>query len=200
MKTKESPTSYRPALYQMYKSCGEIGDEVSLQDVAQLIQQAIDTVSLRDLIDELADLYEPTEDMEASGESSYPLVMQPDTEPTVTVRAFWGHECQYEAFTFNTKAEAVAFSMGVAAGSGWDKHFLTCGEPQTYIVQEQTVVDGWINNWHDDGEPQTFDSYKAAEYELIEFEQDIRTAVARGDMTHRHERGNFRIIPIDLEN
>ncbi len=53
-----------------------IEEQDNPREMAHKIQASISTVELRDLIDELADLYEPTEDMEIDGESLYPLVMQ----------------------------------------------------------------------------------------------------------------------------
>lgn len=117
-----------------------------------------------------------------------------------TIRAYWGDELQMELYTFDTDGEVSAFCKGVQACDGWMSNYLTDDVGQTYIVEESTVCDGWINNWTEDDEPQQFDSYAAAEAELTEFLQDIADAVERGDMSHRNERGNFRIIPIDLEN
>lgn len=122
-----------------------------------------------------------------------------------TIRAFFGHECQMEVHEFDTDAEVAAFRKGVAAGDGWLSNYLTDDVGQTYIVQEETVCDGWINNWSeasdpDEMQPQTFDSYAAAEEELTEFLQEIKEAHERGDMAHHYNRENYRIIPIDLEN
>ena len=72
----ESPTSYRPAIRDIGNCAGPIGSEISIKDFASIIQSTIDTISLRDLIDELVDLYEPTDEMERDGESLYPVVMQ----------------------------------------------------------------------------------------------------------------------------
>jgi hypothetical protein len=72
----ESPTSYRPAIREIGNCAGPIGSEISIKDFASIIQSTIDTISLRDLIDELCDVYEPTEEMERDGESLYPVVMQ----------------------------------------------------------------------------------------------------------------------------
>lgn len=117
-----------------------------------------------------------------------------------TIRAFWGYELQPAVYHFDTKAEAVAFAMGVSACDGWSKHYLTDGDGDRWIVQENTVCDGWINNWAVDGEPQIFDSYEAAEAELEDLLETVREAVKRGDMSEEYDRDNFRIIPIDLED
>lgn len=123
----------------------------------------------------------------------------------ITIRAFWGHECQPGKYEFDTPAEAAAFCMGVAAGDGWAKHYLTDGTGETWIVQEETVCDGWVNNWSDPSDsgelqPQTFDSYEAAEEELTDFLEEIDEAIKRGDMTGGYNRDQYRIIPVDLEN
>lgn len=46
------------------------------ETMAAKLQRSLSTIELRDLIDCLADLYEPTDDMRERGESLYPVVMQ----------------------------------------------------------------------------------------------------------------------------
>ena len=115
------------------------------------------------------------------------------------IHAFWGYEYQRDTYTFETKAEATAFCMGVAAGDGWDKHYLTNGLGEQFEVQENTGCDGWSNNWHEDDEPVLFDSIEAAEADLDEFIRDQHVAVDCGDMSEKYDRDNYRIIPAHLE-
>ncbi len=70
-------------------------------------------------------------------------------------------------------------------------------EGQRFEVQEETICDGWVNNWSVDDEPQTFDSYAKAEHDLTEFLADVEDAVERGDMSTEYDRDNYRIVPVE---
>ena len=73
-----------------------------------------------------------------------------------------------------------------------------------YEVQENTLCDGWINNWHEYDEennqiPSTFKSIKEAQYELDSYLWDIEKAFIRGDIESAEDPVNFRIVEVKNE-
>lgn len=69
----------------------------------------------------------------------------------------------------------------------------------TYQVQEFTICDGWINNWHEYDEdnnqiPTVFESIEAAQLELDNYLWDIEKAFIRGDIESSENPANFRIV------
>jgi hypothetical protein len=70
-----------------------------------------------------------------------------------------------------------------------------------YEVQEFNLCGGWANNWtfeDDTGnvQPTTFDSYEAAQNELINFIDDCIDEVRDGNMPDAPEYTDFRIVEV----
>jgi hypothetical protein len=70
-----------------------------------------------------------------------------------------------------------------------------------YEVQEYTLCDGWVNNWSFEDtagnvQPSTFDSYEAAQAELINFIDDCVDEVRDGNMPDAPEYTDFRIVEV----
>jgi hypothetical protein len=70
-----------------------------------------------------------------------------------------------------------------------------------YEVQEFNLCGGWVNNWSfedDTGnvQPTTFDSYEAAQAELINFIDDCVDEVRDGNMPDAPEYNDFRIVEV----
>lgn len=63
-----------------------------------------------------------------------------------------------------------------------------------YEVQTWTLIDGWVNCWHDeDDKPWTFKTRAAAKAELRLFLDDVVDAVRRGDMTDEYDPSEYRV-------
>jgi len=70
-----------------------------------------------------------------------------------------------------------------------------------YEVQEFNLCGGWANNWTFEDEigkvqPTTFDSYEAAQNELINFIDDCIDEVRDGNMPDAPEYTDFRIVEV----
>jgi len=65
-----------------------------------------------------------------------------------------------------------------------------------YEVQEETLADGWINNWSSGGLPTIFDDVKSAEAELNYFIQDCKEAYLDGYMEDYPDKESFRIVEV----
>jgi hypothetical protein len=59
-----------------------------------------------------------------------------------------------------------------------------------FEVQTETIIDGWINTWHEDDEPQTFPTRKEAEDAIDEFFDDLKDAGMADDYT----RDDYRVV------
>jgi hypothetical protein len=59
-----------------------------------------------------------------------------------------------------------------------------------FEVQTETIIDGWINTWHEDDEPQTFSTRKEAEDAIDEFFDDLKDAGMADDYT----REDYRVM------
>ncbi len=122
------------------------------------------------------------------------------TEKQHKIVMFWGDEKQPAEYHFDTEAEMRAFLLGVSECDGWMSHH-GADFDDTFVVEENTVCDGWINNWHDEhGEAQTFPNYLAACEALDEFFGDIEEAVREGNITTNYDPEDYRIVPIDIAN
>ena len=65
-----------------------------------------------------------------------------------------------------------------------------------FQVEEQTIIDGWTNNWTDDEEkPLTFATIAEAQAEIDDLIQTNKDAVARGDMDSEYNPDEYRIVP-----
>lgn len=62
-----------------------------------------------------------------------------------------------------------------------------------YVVEHQTLCDGWINTWTVDDEPEVFDSYESAEQALDSFLAEEKRAYKRGEIDNMYEADEFRI-------
>jgi len=67
-----------------------------------------------------------------------------------------------------------------------------------YEVLTYTLCDGWINCWsisegNEEPRPQTFETREAAQAELNEFLQDVKDAVAAGDMEEEYDPDDYMI-------
>jgi len=70
-----------------------------------------------------------------------------------------------------------------------------------YEVQQDTVSEGWINNWteeNNDGIPQpmTFATPEEAQAEIDDLIESVQEAVLAGDMTKEYDPNDFRIVEI----
>lgn len=65
-----------------------------------------------------------------------------------------------------------------------------------YVVEHQTLCDGWINTWSVDGEPEVFDTYQDAENALDSFLSEEKKAFKRGEIDNMYEEDEFRITEI----
>ena len=65
-----------------------------------------------------------------------------------------------------------------------------------YVVEHQTLCDGWINTWSVDGEPEVFDTYQDAENALDSFLSEEKKAFKRGEIDNMYEADEFRITEI----
>jgi len=65
-----------------------------------------------------------------------------------------------------------------------------------YEVQEETLADGWINNWSSGGLPTIFEDVKSAEAELNYFIQDCKEAYLDGYMEDYPDKESFRIVEV----
>jgi hypothetical protein len=61
-----------------------------------------------------------------------------------------------------------------------------------FEVQTSTIVDGWINTWHEDDHPQTFASEKEAQEAIDEFFDDLEHA----GMADDYDREDYRIVEL----
>jgi hypothetical protein len=66
-----------------------------------------------------------------------------------------------------------------------------------YVVEHQTLCDGWINTWSVDGEPEVFDSYDEAERSLDSFLNEEKKAFKRGEIDNMYEADEFRITELE---
>lgn len=70
-----------------------------------------------------------------------------------------------------------------------------------YVVEHQTLCDGWINTWSIDDEPEVFNTYQDAENALDSFLSEEKKAFKRGEIDNMYEEDEFRIIEIkELKN
>jgi hypothetical protein len=67
-----------------------------------------------------------------------------------------------------------------------------------YEVQTLTWVDGWVNTWSINGDPEYFDTYEDAEFALHELLKDIHEAYEEGFMSDDYDRSDYRISIVDL--
>jgi hypothetical protein len=70
-----------------------------------------------------------------------------------------------------------------------------------YEVQEYNLCGGWTNNWSFEDnagnvQPTTFDSYEAAQAELINFIDDCVDEVRDGNMPDAPDYNDFRIVEV----
>jgi hypothetical protein len=68
-----------------------------------------------------------------------------------------------------------------------------------YVVEHQTLCDGWINTWSVDDEPEVFNSYEEAERALDWFLKEEKKAFKRGEIDNMYEADEFRITEIKEE-
>jgi hypothetical protein len=66
-----------------------------------------------------------------------------------------------------------------------------------YVVEHQTLCDGWINTWTVDDEPEVFDTYKDAENALDWFLKEEKKAFKRGEIDSMYEADEFRITKLE---
>jgi hypothetical protein len=69
-----------------------------------------------------------------------------------------------------------------------------------YVVEHQTLCDGWINTWTVDDEPEVFDTYQDAENALDSFLNEEKKAFKRGEIDNMYEADEFRITEIEEIN
>jgi len=79
--------------------------------------------------------------------------------------------------------ELLKVARELVAGTRWE-------------VQEDNLIGGWKNNWHEDDKPLTFKSKSEAQRELKEFLDDIKGEVARGNIDEEYDPDNYRIVPV----
>jgi len=65
-----------------------------------------------------------------------------------------------------------------------------------FEVQEFCLCGGWTNTWNDDNGATKFDSYEAAQAELINFIDDCIDEVRDGNMPDAPEYNDFRIVEV----
>jgi hypothetical protein len=65
-----------------------------------------------------------------------------------------------------------------------------------YEVQEFNLFGGWANNWTYNDKPTIFDSYEAAQAELINFIDDCMDEMRDGNMTDAPDYNDFRIVEV----
>ena len=66
-----------------------------------------------------------------------------------------------------------------------------------YVVEHQTLCDGWINTWSVDDKPEVFDSYDEAERSLDSFLNEEKKAFKRGEIDNMYEADEFRITELE---
>ena len=70
-------------------------------------------------------------------------------------------------------------------------------DAQPWEVQEYTVIDGWINTWHDGNEYSLrFSTEEEAQMELTNYLRDMNRAYKKGDIAAPYNRENFKIVNI----
>jgi hypothetical protein len=67
-----------------------------------------------------------------------------------------------------------------------------------YEVQTLTWLDGWVNTWSINGDPEYFDTYEDAEFALHELLKDIHEAYEEGFMSDDYDPSDYRISIVDL--
>jgi hypothetical protein len=67
-------------------------------------------------------------------------------------------------------------------------------DSEKWEVQTNTLVDGWVNVWHEDEKPLTFDSEAEAQEDLDEFLQEMADAFSRGDVDEAYNREDYRVV------
>lgn len=92
----------------------------------------------------------------------------------LSLDVFFGHEREHSRFAFGTEEERRAFIEGLCAAEGWTT-FRTTSAGDDFIVETRVGV-YWENTWHEDDEPQIFDSYDEAAKALTEFLEDTDSA------------------------
>jgi hypothetical protein len=65
-----------------------------------------------------------------------------------------------------------------------------------YEVQHNTICDGWVNTWTDDGAPTVFDSKAEANAELDSFLDDTLDDFRNGYLDEPYNRSEFRVVLI----
>jgi hypothetical protein len=80
--------------------------------------------------------------------------------------------------------ELLAVAKELVAGTRWE-------------VQQNNLIGGWKNNWHEDDKLLTFKSKSEAQRELKEFLEDIKDEVARGHIDEEYDPNDFRIVPVE---
>jgi hypothetical protein len=69
-----------------------------------------------------------------------------------------------------------------------------------YVVEHQTLCDGWINTWSVDDEPEVFNSYEEAQNALDWFLKEEKKAFKRGEIDNMYEADEFRISELKEKN
>lgn len=69
-----------------------------------------------------------------------------------------------------------------------------------YVVEHQTLCDGWINTWSVDDEPEVFNSYEEAKGALDWFLKEEKKAFKRGEIDNMYEADEFRISELKEKN
>ena len=66
-----------------------------------------------------------------------------------------------------------------------------------YIIEINTIFDGWVNVWTIDGEPQTFLTFKQAKKEFDLMFKEAGEEYKAGNVEDLLDRSDYRITPIN---
>ena len=65
-----------------------------------------------------------------------------------------------------------------------------------YVVETYTECEGWVACWSEGGNSLTFGTKEEARAEIDELLEDVRVAVAAGDMDEEYSPDDYRITEV----
>lgn len=68
-----------------------------------------------------------------------------------------------------------------------------------YEVQTNTICNGWVNCWHEDGELLYFNSEMDAKNAIYDFVEEQKMGVIAGYLSDANDIEDYRVVEVDCD-